>query len=138
MRSESLPQGIVARAMATSDRGFVVSTWLRSAKEHARVSRDVFWAHHGRLVDRLLGDSETIVACSAERTSAVHAWACVGHGQLHWAYVPPELRHQGIARALIGVALGGYPKRIEITQRCLLKSGRYVYNPYELLLGKAA
>lgn len=129
---------LAIRDYISQDRSFVVSTWLKSHQENAKVARPIFKENHEKIIAVLLARPEVSikVACSPEMKSALCGWAC-GEGELlHYAYVPHTLRNMGLARHLIEAALGSYPERIEVTHRFHHfwppKSHRFVFNPYKL------
>lgn len=116
------------------DRAYVVNTWARSASYRGLGLRDTY-----RLVDRMLDNPHVRVMCLVTGRT-VHAWVAGElDGTLHYVYVPPELRGQGIARKAIVALLGSYPFRIECTHRWPLpdKRARFQFIP-EALLREAA
>ena len=108
-----------AREMSAADRAFVFATWLPSAREALRHSRyaerTTFNEHYPAFVDAMLDTQRTVVLFRPSSSGVVHAWACGGGDVLHWAYVPPPLRSHGIGRAVMTLALEGYPDRIHVT-----------------------
>ncbi len=117
--------------MSNRDRRYVVPTWAQSARYDGLRKRARF-----ALVDRML-DEGTPVVCLASDELTVHAWACGVAGTLHYVYVPPELRGNGLARRVITAAVGGYPEHINVTHEWPRASSRFRYTPH-LLLKEAA
>ncbi len=122
---------MIARPMTPRDRRYVVPTWAQSARYDGMRKRCRF-----ALVDRLLDEGAKVV-CLATDELTVHAWAAGDGDVLHYVYVPPELRGQGLARRVITAVLGAYPEHITITHEWPRASSRFRYSPH-LLLREAA
>ncbi len=101
---------MVMRAMCPSDRGFIASTWGKSYRERSRILGAAFRDLHPRMVDGCLARGEARIVASEHSPGTIFAWASGEPGLLHYAYVIPELRGHGIARALI-LATTGAGKR---------------------------
>lgn len=95
--------------MTARDRRYVVPTWAQSSHYDGLPKAARF-----RLVDRVLDDGARVV-CLATDERTVHAWAAGAVDVLHYVYVPPELRGEGLARRAISALLGSYPERITVT-----------------------
>lgn len=128
------PFELPTRDMTITDRRFVVATWARSARYGLRVPERF------RLVDRILDDgARVLVMATDERT--VHAWLACDVDIMHYVYVAPELRRNGLASALINEAFGSegpafitHPPYF-LAPRCFAKTK---LNPYLLAMPKAA
>lgn len=94
--------------MTASDRRFVVPTWAQGARWRG-LSKDERFAR----VDRTLAAGCRVVVLANGPT--VHAWAAGADGKLFYAYVPPELRGEGLGRRVITSLLGAYPDVVHIT-----------------------
>ena len=110
--------------MQPEHRGYVCSTWARGQQLGLRIGKAF------RLVNRIV-DSSTVVVFASGPT--VHAWACGDGDALHYVYVPPELRHRGLARQLITALFGEYPERIRVTHPWPGASDRFQHVPHGLL-----
>ncbi len=90
-------------------RNFIMSTWVISASDAA--------ARRG--VRRSL---------AREREDD---WLVGKHGLLRWGYVPPELRHRGLFRAMVRQVCG---KDVSYTRRPrgYKVPGWWVYDPYRI------
>lgn len=106
------------REMTASDRRFVVPTWANGARWR-RLTRPERFAR----VDSIIGRCRVVVLANG---ATVHAWAAGAGGKLWYAYVPPELRGEGLARRVVTELLGGYPDVIPITHPWPYASQRYV------------
>jgi hypothetical protein len=96
------------REMTALDRRFVVPTWALGARWKGLTKQERF-----ARVDRMLEAGARVVVLANDVT--VHAWAAGQNGVLFYAYVPPELRGEGLARQVITKLLWGYPETIPIT-----------------------
>ena len=86
-------------------RSLVYSTWLRSYQQSGpavkKVSRADFFAGHHRVLDGIFARNPTVkLAVFPEDHSVVFGWSVSEPGVLHYAYVKPDFRKFGIARAL--------------------------------------
>ena len=111
--------------MLPDDRRFIVPTWVRSL---ASLERRAPQGRDWRAVDRILDTAGTEVQVLVTG-NAIHAWAAGTSSLVHYAYVPPELRREGLARRCITALLGGYPERIAITTAWPFASARYCLQP---------
>ena len=112
------------REMTERDRRYVVPTWANSSRYD-----DLTRSERFRLVDRIL-DTGARVVCLATDERTVHAWACASGETLHYVYVPPELRGEGLARRCITLVLGDYPEHINVTHVWPRASKRFRYTPH--------
>jgi hypothetical protein len=120
------------REMTALDRRFVVPTWARSAQYGLSMPEQF------RIVDRTLdAGARVLVMATDERT--VHAWLAYDDDVMHYVYVPPELRGNGLARALTAKAFGERgPAFITHTTTMFGMVPRARFNPYLLAISKAA
>lgn len=123
--------------MQSGDRRYVVSTWVRSFADNAPWSKRLALASHWGVVDRVLDEGSRVVILGND-SGAVHAWACGSGAMLHYAYVPPELRGNGMARRAISALLGDYPEHIDCSHPWPRQSRRFRWQPYVLLTCKEA
>lgn len=119
------------RIMLPSDRGFVVGTWANGARYRMRRSERF------QLVNRILDAGARVIVLGTTGT-AVHGWAAGDGARLHYVYVPPELRGQGLARQAITELLGAYPAHIETTHPWPRPSRRFRHVPEALYLRSEA
>ena len=122
--------------MRPEDRRFVVPTWVRSlAMSRRGQCRTDTLRKYWSIVDRVLDDPDTrvMVAASDMAARTIHAWAAATGDVLHYAYVPPELRREGLARRVITAALGLYPDIVSTSHAWPFASSRFVRQPHPLL-----
>jgi hypothetical protein len=95
---------IVVRDMTPGDRAYVLSTWVESEEEHARlqVPRDDAFRALRAKATRLLDRSRCVVAAPEDDAITVLGWMCadVDRGLVHYAYTRRAVRRSGIARSL--------------------------------------
>lgn len=89
---------VAIRAMEPGDRAFILSTWLRSAKDKSRLPRDRFFRLMRPQVEADIENGIVVVACDAKTRSTIYAWAAFRDGVLRWAYVAFGLRGQGLLK----------------------------------------
>lgn len=128
---------MIARAMRPEDRRFIVPTWVRSVARTKRSQRErtETLRRYWDIVDYILNAKGTkvVVLASDEAARTLHAWAAATGDTLHYAYVPPELRGEGLARQCITAVLGGYPERIAVSHTWPFASRRFQRRPHPLL-----
>ncbi len=90
---------VLVRDAQPGDRNYILSTWLRSAKELSRMPKDLFFALT-RPQAELDISGDTIVACSEESPGTILGWACYSGSVLRWAYVDFKLRGMGIFKLI--------------------------------------
>lgn len=111
------------RPMTDADRRYVVPTWALSSR-YDGLGKSARFA----LVDRIIDSGAPVIVLATKAT--VHAWACGSADTLHYVYVPPELRGNGIARRCITAVLGGYPEHVNVTHEWPRESSRFVFKPH--------
>lgn len=110
--------------MRLEDRRFIVPTWVRSlAALRGFPPRDRDWRTADRILDA--GDTRVVVLASDHAASTIHAWAAATGDMLQYAYVPPELRREGLARRCITALMGGYAERIAVASAWPFASARF-------------
>jgi len=87
---------VLVRTVEPGDRNFVISTWLRSAKDASKMSKDKFFSFTRPQVERDIDNGMVVVACDAEVPGTIYGWACYRDGVLRWAYTVYDLRNRGV------------------------------------------
>ena len=111
------------------------------AVEHCRSGLAIDRSPGGFVVRAHINPSAECTIVLASEGGALHAWAAadIASGSLHYAYVPPELRGNGLARQAIRAALGdAYPDVIDVTHPWPWVSRRYRWNPYPMMAALVA
>lgn len=136
------------RQMRESDRGFVVSGWLRSYSSGTGAMRAESMTRYKpsqrAVIDAAIARGTCLVACSPDDDDALYGFAvatsdscagcgrCQGRGvcgELHYVYVIQTRRRQGLARALLvelasrGLHVRSYTHRTVTGDRVLSKMG---------------
>ena len=103
------------RDASATDLPFVLSTWVESEEEHARLpgTRDEIFAALRGKARALLARSRVLVAAPEDDAITVLAWLAVDGGRVHYAYTRRHLRRHGFARMLLDAA--GVPERFSVT-----------------------
>lgn len=85
---------------------FVYATWLRSYRRMftGELGALPWFEAQRRIVTDLMPLVHCMVSPAAPQT--IHAWVCGSPGVLHYAYVPRELRGNGIGRDLVKAVAG--------------------------------
>lgn len=123
--------GVEFRPMDHSDEAYVLSTWARSHRDHARRTHrtpaklDEYRAGVMLPAVNLAG---VTVACSSEHRGTLLGWICATPRVLHYVYVRDALRCQGLAREMIAAAMGGYGERIACASKWPFRSQRFVFD----------
>lgn len=122
---------MITREMTPRDRRFVVPTWAHGSRY------DMALSERFRLIDRILDGGARVVTLATSDV-AVHAWAAGDGDVLHYVYVPPELRGEGLARRALVELFGSYPDHITVSHPWPRPSRRFRYSPDALLRSEVA
>lgn len=87
---------VAARTMEPDDRNFIISTWLRSAKELSKIPRPRFFSLTRPQVEADLAEGVVVIACDESEPATIFGWACYRDGVLRWAYTVFDLRRKGV------------------------------------------
>ena len=92
-----------------SARSLVYATWLRSYEASSlaakHIPRDVFFAEHHKVIDRVLGRGASVrVAALPDEPDVILGWAVTEGPVVHYVYVKPPFRKHGMATALLADA----------------------------------
>lgn len=104
------------------------SHWAKS------IPREVFFARHHAVVERLLEQSSLRVAHVPDDPTVILGYALVAPPTVHYVYVKPSFRRYGIARALLD-DLARFREYSHATFALRDLEGRHslTYNPYRAL-----
>lgn len=104
------------RAAEAGDRGYIMSTWRKTARTHLRWLRDVpdsvyddrrhgYVRHVEAILDRCDSAAEkaarAIVACDPENPEILYGYAVAEGEAIHMVYVRGAFRRQGVARGML-------------------------------------
>ena len=100
-----------AASLPVRYRGFVLAKWKRSLRQGNEyfklVDSRCFFDAYGRYCDLLLGRPGAVVRVAAlsEDPDVALGWSLIEGATLHYVYVQPDQRRQGIAKALVPVEI---------------------------------
>lgn len=131
---------------------WVIKCWLKSYYEHMQAMRSpvlppTYWSQQHALVTHLLEVSDTAIAHFPESADLFQGWACAepSRGVLHYVYVKPAYRREGVAQRLVDDLFGDDPGALRCTHwtarrpiREAAERRRLVYDPYALTMGERA
>lgn len=133
---------IQTRELTNTDIGFVFNSWLKSYKNSpiARcVPTSVFYSGQHKLIEHLIANSTTIVACSKEDPLQIFGYICASRVQgilvVHYIYVKQTYRMLGVGKMLLNhfdfqlSSASCYTHRTETGDRLSAKFNM-VYHPY--------
>ena len=122
LEEETDRPALLLRPADKNDVAFILDTWLDC---HARRNRGqsviTLYKMHRPIIERLLEESFTYVACNQQVTDQIYAYACARRYQFdimgkskslliaHWAYTKHTFRGFGIARTLFERVYGYRP-----------------------------
>ena len=99
---------VVERMAEKGDLSFIYDTWLQSSRYDGNIGRScrnsVFFEGQKLVIDRLLMQSKTVIACADKNRELIYGYA-VGETEteeqmLHYVYVKEAYRRFGIASKL--------------------------------------
>lgn len=98
---------IAVRPANPTDRGFVMSNWLRGQRFGCeyfhRMDQAAYYEQHGNLVTTILGTPGTQVDVASDENAPLWAvgFAVTRGEELYWIFVKRDFRHRGIATLLL-------------------------------------
>lgn len=130
------------------DRNFIMACWMRSFRSNSRwaklVDPDIYSRCHSQMLDRLLSDSGSVVACNPDDPHQIFGFAIYqpsleGVAIIHWVYVKEVYRKLGIGNAIYREVLAAadhdlkLPVAVTHDARALewaAEKYNLIYNPY--------
>lgn len=114
MAVDGLPV-LVTRKFRSGDRAYVQASWMHSLRgafvedathslpPEVRMKKHVFDYGQGRRIDALLADPTTrvILQVATEDMDTIVAWAAARGDCLHFVFVRPAFRRQGLSKHMI-------------------------------------
>jgi hypothetical protein len=112
-------------------RGFVISTWVRSAAESwkKKMPYSVVVDGESKAAERLYPYVHVLTSDG----DSIHGWCCGKPGLLHYAYVPPELRGSGIGGLMVRAVCGPDVTYTRDSLWCRKMYTNSKFNPYRCL-----
>jgi len=133
------------RKATQEDVGFIFNAWLKSFKSSLfakSVPSTIYFAEHHKLIERLLKNQETIIACNHNDTSQIYGFVNAGKVEgifcVNYIYVKQSFRNLGIAKSLINSfehdasTAAIYTHSTRMSDK-LASKFNFVYHPYILI-----
>jgi hypothetical protein len=94
---------VVLRDWKPSDRNFVIDSWVRSYRgsTSALIPESIYFDSQRRLINALLERCQITIAGFDEDPDTILGWACTSSSAIHYVWVRPQFRKQGIAKAML-------------------------------------
>lgn len=99
---------IVFRQANKEDINFIFNAWLKSFRNSmfaSKLSNTVYFSEHHKIVEKLITNSNVIVACPEDDTTNIIGFICAstveGVKCFHYVYVKQSFRNLGIAKMLL-------------------------------------
>jgi GNAT superfamily N-acetyltransferase len=131
---------LTLRQATVSDKGFILSTWIRSYQVLSRKSRticnqhqltvadDIYLRHHPKVAEDHWPFANVLKDAENGPGTACVGYVVGGPGLLHYVYVVPELRNMGLAKIMIEKTCG---KQLMVSHMWPYKMpALWQYNPY--------
>lgn len=136
------------RSRTEGDHNFIFASWMRSFRSNSQwakqISSGIYNTKHPKLINELLANSGSIVACSSDMPDQIFGFAIYqpsveNIAVIHWLYVKEIYRKMGVGNALFRETLMAanhdlkMPVAVTHDSRNLKwASEKYnlVYNPY--------
>lgn len=133
----SLAASFVYRAPRASDVAWVKQTWVRGYRKSPvakLVPQEVYGRGQDAVANRLLARSTVTVACLSGDDDTIVGWAAldIDLPVVHFVYITPPARRQGVCRRLISQVLAGpwwYTHLTDLGQKVGSHLGG-VYDPF--------
>ena len=94
------------RPLEESDWNCVLKSWLRSYRATRPTWRDYYTQKHHEIEVYRQRGAAFLIACDPADKTTIFGWACVEAPVVHFVYVKPYFRGQGIAKTLVASGLG--------------------------------
>ena len=104
--------------------------WRTCARKY--LTREAYDAGQDRRIDRLLTQSQTLVAYFPEVPDEILGWSCVQEDTLHYVYVKVIYRRRGIATGLVAASKKWYTHATDRVGEAFAESIGAVLNPYKM------
>lgn len=133
------------RKAGQEDVGFIFNAWLKSFKVSLfakNITNTIYFSEHHKVIERLLKQNETIIACNNEDPTQIYGFINAGHVDgilcVNYIYVKQSFRNLGIGKALLNAfehdagSAAVYTHHTRMAERLAAKYNM-VYHPYLLI-----
>lgn len=142
---EGLPLRI--RPATNEDIGFIFNSWMRSYRDKGTGCKNVptviYDQNQHKLIERLLQNATTLIACNDEDPSQIFGYICAEYIQgafvVHYAYTKHSMRKFGVFSHLLNAfqhdatVAGCYTHQTSVAYR-LENKYQLIYHPYLLVI----
>lgn len=142
--SEAQQLPIRLRGYQPGDANFIYNSWLRSNRQNTPYDlceNPIYFTEHHKLIERLLKDCKTVIACSVNDVAEIYGYICYQEVEstmvFHYAYVKHTFRNLGIAKELVAETGHDLTNAALFTQWTkgsakLMKKYNLLFHPYIL------
>lgn len=132
------------RSATGRDLSFIYDTWLNVFRYDSPLGKScrnsVFFAEYKLVIDRILSESETLIAHAPEDENLIFAYLTHNKNILHFAFCKEAFRRLGITKALFVKAFGDELAKIDYSHRTgfvaefLREKEHLTHNPFHLFI----
>lgn len=133
------------RKAVQADVGFIFNAWLKSFKFSLfakNITNTIFFTEHHKVIERLLKQNETIIACNPDDESQIFGFINAGNVDgilcVNYIYVKQSFRNLGIGKTLLesfrpdSESAAVYTHFTRMSEK-LAPKYNFVYHPYLLI-----
>jgi ribosomal protein S18 acetylase RimI-like enzyme len=130
------------RPLIEDDLAFIFNSWLKSYRfSHfaEKITNTIYFSDQHKLIEKLIGSSNVVVACNEEDPSQVYGYIVGGEvdgiSLLHFIYVKHTFRNMGVGKTLLDAMghdkdkAGVYTHHTRMADK-LSSKYNFVYHPY--------
>ena len=127
------------------DVGFIINSWLKSFKYSTwcrNVTNTIYFAEHHKIIERLLKNFDTVIACNDNDPSQIYGFINAGSVDgifcLNYIYVKQAFRNLSVGKALLNSfehdpsTASVYTHHTRIAERLAAKYNM-IFHPYLLI-----
>lgn len=125
-----------------SDLSFIFATFSKSMRNESDLGRstrnNIFFSGFQKVIDEILNNSSLFISCSNDDEDFIAGYLIRQNDSIHYIFVRPSCRRQGIAHKLVEQAFVGVDQPIEYSlhtsdsKRITKAHPQFIYNPFLL------
>lgn len=93
------------RTATSDDSNFIYATWLQGLYHgnsfYRQIDKESYYRNYRRVLDSILAKSKITIVCLNEDPTVILGFVVYDREVLHWVFVKPVWRTNGIAKSLI-------------------------------------